>query len=215
MFNWIASLVGQWGYPGIAFLMFAENVFPPIPSELIMPLAGFTAAQGAISLWGAIVAGTIGSLAGALLWFYIGRWVGTERLQRWAGRYGRLLTMTPGDVAAADRWFDRHGGKAVLIGRLVPGVRTLISVPAGISGMSLGRMLVYSAVGTALWTAFLTFAGYLLEGQYEKVSAWVNPVSDIIVAALVIGYLYRVATFGKRVRKETDAATDRRAGRSA
>ena len=202
MFTWIASLIEQTGYLGIALLMFAENVFPPIPSELIMPLAGFTAARGELSLPGAIVAGSVGSLLGALLWFYIGRWVGTERLKRWAGRYGRLLTMTPGDVEAADRWFDRHGGKAVMIGRLVPGVRTLISVPAGISGMSLARLVAWSAVGTLLWTALLTIAGYVLEGQYDRVVGWVNPVSNLIIGVLVLGYLYRVLTFRKRVRKE-------------
>ena len=213
MFTWIASLIEQTGYIGIALLMFAENVFPPIPSELIMPLAGFTAARGDLSLTGVILAGTVGSLLGALLWFYIGRWVGTERLKRWAVRYGRLLTMTPGDVEAADRWFDRHGGKAVMVGRLVPGVRTLISVPAGISGMSLGRLVAWSAIGTALWTAALTMAGYLLEGQYDKVVGWVNPVSNLIVGTLVLGYLYRVLTFRNRVRKEDAGCHD--AGRSA
>lgn len=202
MFDWIVALISNWSYSGIAFLMLAENVFPPIPSELIMPLAGFIAARGEIGLAGAILAGTLGSVVGALLWFYIGRWIGSDRLKQWAVRYGRLLTMTPGDVDAANRWFALHGGRAVLFGRLVPGVRTLISVPAGISNMSLGRLLIYSAIGTILWTGLLAIAGYLLEGEYDRVVAWVNPISNIFVGALAAVYLYRVATFRARVRRE-------------
>jgi membrane protein DedA with SNARE-associated domain len=203
--QWISDLVAQTGYAGIAFLMFAENVFPPIPSELIMPLAGFEAARGTLSLTGAIIAGIVGSLAGAVLWWAVGRWLGLERLKHFAHRHGRWLTMTPGDIQAADDWFDRHGGLAVLFGRLVPGVRTLISVPAGISGMSLTRLLIYSSVGTAVWTAFLAVAGHLLEGGYERVSGWIEPVSNVVIAALVLGYLYRVATFRRRERRQ-DAA---------
>src|SRR3546814_4878679 len=111
--------------------MLAENVFPPIPSEVILPLAGYTAAQGRGSLWVVAIAGTLGSAAGAVLWYYVGRWIGIERLKRFASRHGRWLTLTPGEVNHVDRWFDRYGRWAVLFGRMVPGVRTLISVPAG------------------------------------------------------------------------------------
>lgn len=205
MFDWITQLVEQTGSFGIAFLMFAENVFPPIPSELIMPLAGFTAARGDINIVMAIVAGTIGSLAGAVLWYYIGCWLGKDRLKAFADKHGRLLTLTPGDVDKADEWFDKHGSKAVLIGRLVPGVRTLISVPAGLSGMSLRKLLIYSTIGTAIWTGILAMAGYLLEGQYEKVQDWINPASNAIIAGLVLFYLYRVVTFRKRADRQKRA----------
>ncbi len=202
MFDWITGLVDQGGYIAIAFLMFLENVFPPIPSELIMPLAGFTAARGDLNLVIAIVAGSIGSLFGAILWYYVGVWMGAERLKKWSARHGRWLTLTPEEVDRTLDWFDRHGGKAVFIGRLVPGVRTLISVPAGVAGMSLTKLVFYSAVGTGLWTALLAGAGYVLESQYEKVETWVNPVSNAVLAVLVVWYVYRVVTFGKRSGQE-------------
>ncbi len=197
MFDWITALVAQTGYAGIAFLMLAENVFPPIPSELIMPLAGFTAARGELSFVGILLAGTAGSLAGALFWYEVGRRVGIQRLRHWAARHGRWLTMSPEELDRAVAWFRRHAGLSVLVGRLVPAVRTLISVPAGVAEMSLPAFLAWTSVGTALWTSFLAGLGYLLEGGYEQVAGWVNPVSNVVVAILVLGYLYRVATFGR------------------
>lgn len=198
MFDWLTGFIEQGGYAALALLMFVENVFPPIPSELIMPLAGFASARGDFNLVAAILAGTAGSLLGAVLWYYVGLWMGAERLKAWSARYGRLLTLTPAEVDRTCAWFDSHGGKAVLIGRMVPAVRTLISVPAGIAGMSLSKLLVYSALGTAGWTTLLAGAGYLLESQYQRVAAWVNPVSNAVLAILLLWYLYRVATFRKR-----------------
>jgi membrane protein DedA with SNARE-associated domain len=195
MFDRITGLVEQTGYLGIALLMLAENLFPPIPSELIMPLAGFAAARGELGMVGVVAAGTAGALAGALFWYHVGRRVGLERLKRWAAGHGRWLTVSPDDVDRAAAWFDRHGGAAVLVGRLVPAVRTLISVPAGVAGMALPRFLACSAVGTALWTALLAVTGYLLGEQHQKVGDYLDPVSNAILALLALGYLYRVATF--------------------
>ncbi len=201
MFDWITGIMGDLGYFGIAFLMFAENVFPPIPSELIMPLAGFSAASGEMSLFLVIVAGSIGSLAGAVFWYYVGALVGERRLKRWSERHGRWLTLSPDEVDEASAWFARHGGKAVFFGRLVPAVRTLISVPAGISAMPMGRFLAYSTAGTILWTTFLALAGYFLESQYAAVEGWVNPVSNVVVIGLLAWYVWRVATFGRRTSR--------------
>jgi membrane protein DedA with SNARE-associated domain len=170
------------GTLGIVPLMSAENVFPPIPSELIMPLAGFSAARGERNLIIVIIAGSIGSLLGALLWYYIGKKLGAERLKRWATKYGRWLTLAPKEVDQACDWFNRHGGKAVFIGRLITAVRTLISVPAGIAGIPLASFLLYSGAGTILWTALLAMAGYFLESQYDKVAQWINPVSNVVMA---------------------------------
>lgn len=195
MFENLVELLNRAGYLGIALLMFLENLFPPIPSEIIMPSAGYSAGQGKLSLAGVIAAGTAGSVAGALFWYYVGKWIGAERLKRWAGRHGRWLTLTPRDVDKVDRWFDRHCGKAVFLGRLVPTLRTLISVPAGVFGMSLPRFLLFTSVGTALWTALLAGAGYWLENQYQLVAKYLNPISTVIVAGIVVVYLYRVVTF--------------------
>ena len=197
MSDWI-TVFENMGTVGIALLMFAENVFPPIPSELIMPLAGFSAAQGERNLLMVIIAGSIGSLLGALLWYYIGQKIGAERLERWAEKHGRWLTLSPKEVEQSCAWFNRHGGKAVFIGRLMPAVRTLISVPAGIAGMPLGSFLVYSTAGTIIWTALLATAGYFLESQYDKVAHWMNPVSNVVIGLIILGYLYRVVRFRRR-----------------
>ena len=197
MSDWITGSE-KMGTLGIALLMFAENVFPPIPSELIMPLAGFSAARGERNLLMVIIAGSIGSLLGALLWYYIGQKIGAERLERWAAKHGRWLTLSPKEVEQSCAWFNRHGGKAVFIGRLMPAVRTLISVPAGIAGMPLGSFLVYSTAGTIIWTALLATAGYFLESQYDKVAHWMNPVSNVVIGLIILGYLYRVLRFRRR-----------------
>jgi membrane protein DedA with SNARE-associated domain len=202
MFDWITGMVEQTGYFGIALLMFGENVFPPIPSELIMPLAGYTAASGDINIVLAIVAGTVGSVAGALLWYYAGRWIGCDRLKDLAARHGRWFTVTPKDLDDAYDWFRRHCGKAVLIGRLVPAVRTLISVPAGIVQMGLPKFLLYTTLGSAVWTSVLAGAGYLLGSQYEQVGSYLNPVSNIVIGGLLLWYAYRVATFRPKQRSE-------------
>ena len=207
MTGWITSLMEQGSYAAAAFLMFFENVFPPVPSEIVMPLAGFIANRDGMSLILMIAAGSLGSLAGAVLWYYLGAWIGLERLKTFARKYGRWLTLTPGEIDAADAWFDKHGGKAVFIGRLVPGVRTFISVPAGLSGMPLGKFMVYTTAGTVIWTAFLTIAGWFLGRNYEAVSGWLAPVSNVVIVLLVGWYLYRVATFRRTVRKE-DAKRD-------
>ncbi|RVV98768.1 DedA family protein [Mesobaculum littorinae] len=204
MFDWITSIIDSVGAVGIAFLMFIENVFPPIPSELIMPLAGFNAATGDSSLIVAIVAGTVGSLAGAVLWYWIGMKLGTDRLKRLARRHGRWLTITPDEIEQSNAWFRNHGGLAVLVGRLIPTVRTFISVPAGVADMPFWKFLAYTSVGTVVWTSFLTIAGYLLESQYDRVSSWLNPVSTGVVVILVGIYLYRVATYRRRVPAETN-----------
>ena len=195
MFTWITNLLDQLGYAGIALLMFLENVFPPIPSELIMPLAGFDAQRGDLNVVLVVLSGSIGSLAGATVWYYVGRWVGEDRLKRWAGRHGRLMTLSRSDVDRVNRWFDQHSEPAVFFGRLVPAIRTLISVPAGLFEMSLGRFLLYSGLGTVLWTAALTAAGYLLGSQYKAVATYLNPASNLIVGVIVVFYVYRVITW--------------------
>lgn len=209
MFSWITDFLESSGYAGVAFLMLLENVFPPIPSELVMPFAGYAAQQGDMDIVLVIVSGSIGSLLGALFWFYVGRWLGLERLRRFSARHGRWLTLSPQDVDKADAWFDRHGQWAVLFGRLVPAVRTLISVPAGVSGMSHRRFLIASTIGTVAWTAFLALAGYVLAGRYEAVQTWLNPVSNLVIGAILVWYLYRVATFGREVEKAEAGKADR------
>ncbi|MCP9340151.1 DedA family protein [Stutzerimonas xanthomarina] len=192
MFDKIVEIVSAFGYIGVFLLMLLENIFPPIPSELIMPLAGFVAARGDLNFIVVILVGTAGSVVGALPWYYAGAKLGQERMKRLAKRWGHWLTLSPEDVDKASGWFDRHGKAAVFFGRLIPAVRTLISVPAGIAGMSMTKFLIYSTLGSLIWTALLALAGYLLESQYEKVSEYLNPVSTVIVVLMVLYYLYRL-----------------------
>jgi membrane protein DedA with SNARE-associated domain len=185
----------QLGPFGIGLLMFLENVFPPIPSELIMPLAGYLATQGDMNILTVIAAGTVGSLLGTLPWYYLGRRLGHEGVRRLARTHGRWLTMSPSDVDAASDRFKRHGNSSVLLGRLIPTVRTLISVPAGVSNMPLGQFLVFSSIGTLLWTAALALAGFLLGQAYSVIQDYVDPISTAVLVILVGVYIFRVATF--------------------
>lgn len=186
MFEWITNTVRSFGYAGVAFLTFLENVFPPIPSELVIPLAGFVAAGGGVTLWGVIAAGSVGSLAGAALWYEIGRRVGERRVRAWVDRFGKWLTLGAEDVDRAADWFQRHGAAAVFIGRLVPGVRTFVSLPAGFASMPRGRFLGYSAAGTAIWTGALAYAGVLLEANFAIVGDYIGAATNVLLAVLAV-----------------------------
>lgn len=186
MFEWIVSVIAGLGYAGVAILTFLENLFPPIPSELVIPLAGFVAAQGTLGIGGVIAAGTAGSLAGATLWYAVARRIGERRFRAWIDRHGKWLTLGRGDVDRAQAWFHRHGRTAVLFGRLVPGVRTFISLPAGFSGMPAVPFLLWSAVGTAGWTTALAAAGLALEANYTVVGDWVDIAAELLLALFLL-----------------------------
>ncbi len=191
----VQSMMQSFGAFGIALLMFLEHIFPPIPSELIMPLAGYRASQGDMSIVTVIIAGSIGSLLGVMPWYYAGRFLGEARLKQFARKHGRWLTLSEDDVHTANQKFRRHGPLAILVGRLIPTVRTLISVPAGVAQMSLATFTLFSAIGTVIWTAGLALAGYVLGQAYDVVSSYVDPVSTTIAIGLVLFYGYRVATY--------------------
>jgi len=207
MFEFITGFLEKSSYLGLFALMALENIFPPIPSEMIMPFAGFVVARGELNLAGVLLAGTAGSVAGALPWYYAARVYGCERLKRMAGRHGRWLTVSPDDIDTALASFRKHGRKAVLFGRLIPAVRTLISIPAGLGNMSLGQFLLYSGIGSLAWCGLLTAAGFLLENNYQEVSKYVDPVSKVVLGALLAWYLYRVITYrapAKDARREKE-----------
>ncbi|MEO7718551.1 MAG: DedA family protein [Capsulimonas sp.] len=188
MLNFITQIMNSLGYLGVVLLMILENVFPPLPSELIMPLAGFVSTQGKLSFAGVAIAGMTGSVLGALPFYYLGKALGTERLKAWADKHGKWLALSGDDIGKADQWFDQHGDKTVLIGRLVPGIRSLVSIPAGVSGMPLPKFLLYSAIGTGVWATALAYAGVLLGKNYSKVEQYIEPVSWVVMGALVLAF---------------------------
>ena len=180
----------QWiGYSTILLAMFLENLFPPIPSELIMPLGGFYVQQGQLHFLPVVLAGVIGTVLGAFPWYGIGRLVNEERLEVWLKRHGRWIGISPEDLARSRRWFNRYGIALVFWGRLVPGIRTLISVPAGIELMPLVPFLIWTTAGSLIWTVLLTFAGLALGESYSNVELWIGPVSQAIKILLLLGLI--------------------------
>ena len=186
MFDWITSTIRSLGYVGVVALTFLENLFPPIPSELVIPLAGFVAAGDELHIWWVIAAGSVGSLAGASLWYEIGRRVGERRVRAWVDRFGKWITLRAEDVDRAQDWFKRHGSSAVFLGRLVPGVRTLVSLPAGFAGMARIPFLFYSAAGTVIWTAALAYAGVVLKANFTLVGDYVGMATNVLLVGLAL-----------------------------
>lgn len=195
MFDWITQLIERAGYAGIALMMFLENVFPPIPSWLVMPLAGFEASSGHFSPILVLMAGTAGSTLGAVCWYWVGRLVGVGRLKLFAARHGRWLTLTPAQVEKADRWFDQHGASAVMLARVVPVVRTFISIPAGVFETDLRQFILFTAIGDAMWNGLLIIAGYVLRTQYGRVADYINPIASVVLTVVVTTYLVRAVSW--------------------
>lgn len=195
MRDWIVDFMSSNGYLAIVVLMFLENIFPPIPSEVIMPLAGYTVAQGELNFIGAVAAGTAGTVLGALPLYFLGRAVGHKRLKEWAGKYGRWITVSPDELDAGKEWFDNHGSIAIIFCRLVPGVRSLISIPAGIDEMNFGVFLLYTTIGSGIWSAILAGAGYGLGENFKQVDKYMGPISYVVAAFFIITYIVRVIRF--------------------
>ncbi len=198
MGQWIQQLVDQLGYLGIAVLMFVETVFPPLPSEVIMPLAGLQAARDTLSLPGVVAAGAAGAMLGNLAWYAAARAIGVNRLRRLVDRHGRWLTLDWHEVERAQRWFHRHGAAFVCLGRMIPTVRSVVSIPAGLLRMTLPRFLFWSFLGTTVWTTALALAGYILGQRYTSVERYLGPASTGIIVVSIGWYLWRVATWKRR-----------------
>ncbi len=195
MGDWIVRLIDQTGYLGIGFLMFLETVFPPIPSEVIMPVAGVAVGKGQMNAAGVIASGTAGAMLGNIVWYLAARALGHDRLEPLIRRYGRWLTLNWSDIERAHHWFDRHGIAFVLTGRLVPSIRSLVSVPAGLLDMRFRNFVLASTVGTAIWTSFLTMVGIKLEEEFTAIDQIIGPISTGVMAILLLVYLVRLARY--------------------
>ena len=190
------------GYGAIFAAMFLENLFPPIPSELIMPLGGFYVQQGKLALIPVVLAGLLGTVLGALPWYGIGRLVNEERIEDWLSRHGRWIGISPQELRRSRTWFNRHGTALVFWGRLVPGIRTLISVPAGIEMMPMAPFLLWTTAGSLIWTLLLTVAGLLLGESYTRVELWIEPVAKLVKILIVLAGLSVLAWLGLRIWKK-------------
>ena len=193
MTDWIIQTISELGYLGIFLVMLAESIFPPIPSELIIPFAGFAAANGDLNLFGVLAAATIGAVVGMLPWYFAGRLFGLERVRYLADRFGRVMAFNADEIDLAVGWFKRFGPIIVLFGRLIPLIRTLISIPAGLSRMSLPVFLLASTSGALIWNTILTLAGYILHEHYEVIEVVLDPLSYIVLGLVVVLYLLKVA----------------------
>lgn len=189
------------GYALITLGMFLENLVPPIPAELIMPLGGFLAHKGQLQLVPVILSGLLGTVLGAWFWYGIGRLINEERLEHLIGRHGRWLGVTPVGLRQSRRWFQRHGAAVVFWGRLVPGVRTLISVPAGIELMPQPGFLAWTTAGSSILVIALALAGKTLGENYGTVVRWMEPISDLVIrSALVLAGMVLLFLLLRRCR---------------
>ncbi|MCF7551383.1 DedA family protein [Pseudonocardia sp. WMMC193] len=196
MADWIFSIVDRLGAAGVGFLIFLENVIPPIPSELILPLAGFRARTGAVDAFWVWPAATAGSVLGALVLYGVGAWLGYERLHHLAGKKWFVLSSQK-DLEKGYALFERHGGKIVLLARCVPLIRSLVSIPAGLARMPLWRFTLLTTLGSAVWNGLFIGLGWVLGENWDQVEGYVDPVSKVM---LVVGVLVVVWLVLRRIR---------------
>lgn len=191
--NWVQDVINQFGYFGVALLVVIENIFPPIPSEIVLPFAGFVAQQGSAgiaqsdtSVIGMMIAATIGSVVGALILYVISSAIGPERLRAFVQRFGRWFGVKQTDLLRAEAWFDRRSFVAVLVGRCVPLIRSIVSIPAGFRRMKLTSFILLTAVGSAVWNIALIGAGAILGDQWERVGEYVGVFQWLVIGAILV-----------------------------
>ena len=184
--TWVQDVIERLGAVGVSLLVILENVFPPIPSEIVLPFAGFVARRGDGSVVVMVFAATVGAVAGALILYGIAALIGPDRLGAFIARFGRWFGVKPADLARAEQWFDRHALAAVLLGRCVPLIRSVVSVPAGFRRMRLAPFLLYTALGSLVWNTALIGAGAILGDQWERVQPYVAVLQWVVVAAILV-----------------------------
>ena len=190
--TWVQDVINQFGYFGVALLVIIENVFPPIPSEIVLPFAGFVAQQGSgaaqsdTSVIGMMIAATIGSVVGALILYFVSAAIGPDRLRAFVEKFGKWFGVKRSDLVRAEAWFDRRSLLAVLVGRCVPLIRSIVSIPAGFRRMKLSSFVVLTAIGSAVWNIALIGAGAVLKDQWDVVGDYVGVFQWVVVAAIIV-----------------------------
>jgi len=214
--NWVQDVINQFGYFGVALLVVIENVFPPIPSEIVLPFAGFVAQQGAsavnatagaaqsdTTVVGMMIAATVGSVVGALILYFVSAAIGPERLRQFVERFGKWFGVKSSDLVRAEEWFDRRSSAAVLVGRCVPLIRSIVSIPAGFRRMKLTSFVVLTAIGSAVWNIALIGAGAVLGDQWERVGEYVGVFQWLVIAVVLLLLVRFVVLRLKNRRQKT------------
>ena len=217
--NWVQDVINQFGYFGVALLVVIENVFPPIPSEIVLPFAGFVAQQGAsavnaaadaaqsdTTVVGMMIAATVGSVVGALILYFVSAAIGPERLRGFVERFGKWFGVKSTDLVRAEAWFDRRSTAAVLVGRCVPLIRSIVSIPAGFRRMKLTSFVVLTAIGSAVWNIALIGAGAVLGDQWERVGEYVGVFQWLVIGAILV-LLVRFVVSRVKNRQRQNGAT--------
>lgn len=192
--GWIADLIEGFGALGVALLMILENLFPPIPSELILPFAGFLVGRGELGFLPVLVASTAGSLFGALILYALGRWGGRKLILR----YGRFLRVKEADLDRAEGWFDKYDEWVVLFGRMVPGVRSVVSIPAGMLGTPFVRFVLLTTAGSAAWNALLLGAGWYLGDNWQQIAGIVGSASNVVLVLVAVALVSAAVWWWRR-----------------
>lgn len=200
----IISIMNQFGYFGVFFLIAIENIFPPIPSEVILLFGGFMTTKSKLSILGIVIASTLGSVVGAIILYYIGKILNKDRLKKIVrGKVGKILRLKEKDIDKADEWFDSKGNKTVFFCRFVPILRSLISIPAGMSEMKMTKFLLYTTVGSAIWNTVITVVGSIVGENWESILDIFDKYSHITLIVLIILFIiFAVYFFKKRSKKE-------------
>lgn len=207
-YDWISWLIDTGGYAGVFLLLLFETMFPPMPSEIILPIAGMRAAVGPLGLPGVIIAATAGAMTGNYLWYLFARAIGITRLRNFVERHGRWLGIDWHDVERVQRLFGRHGSGTVFAARMVPAIRTFISIPAGIVNMPKLRFLLWSTAGTMGWNILLGGGGYMLGTNYRDVELVAGPLTTAVVAVILAWYAWRQLTWHRRPHPAPAAASE-------
>ncbi len=197
--EWILEIINQFGYLGVFLLIAIENIFPPIPSEVILTFGGFMTTYSDMRIWAVVIASTLGSIAGALVLYGVGRFLSPERLEQWLDSWiGRLLHFKKGDITSACNWFEKHGNGAVFFCRCVPIVRSLISLPAGMARMPMGLFLILTTLGSLIWNTVLVWLGAAAGASWEMIVGYFGTYSTVTLVVLAIIGLIAALLFFKK-----------------
>jgi LPXTG-motif cell wall-anchored protein len=202
MQSWITDFMEQFGYLGVFLMIALENVFPPIPSEVILPFGGFMTTHTDLTVPGVIIAATAGSVVGAAILYGIGLLLDVERLEKIIDRWGHILRITKEDIRKADAWFDKYGVWTVLFCRMIPLIRSLISIPAGMSNMKFGIFLIFTTIGTLVWNIVLVTVGAALGESWGEITHFMDYYSDIAYTIIGIGIIVFIILFYRKKRKK-------------